>query len=137
MRSGGGTGDSACACWDARPMPRILPLLLALAAIALAAPAGALADAGLSASAGQLTLTSDSGVAAKLVISKRAGAFDCGAAFSAGCIQLSDPKPIRLGNSGCVATTSGDVGCSQNAFGSIKLVLGDGDDSAFVADGVI
>jgi len=119
-------------------MRRLLPLLLLLTATALAAPAGALADAGLSASAGQLTLTSDSGVAAKLVIAKRTGAFDCGNAFSAGCIQLTDPKPIRLGNSGCVVpTAAGAVACAPLAFASIKLVLGDGDDSAFVADGVI
>ena len=118
-------------------MRRLLPLLLLLTATALAAPAGALADAGLSAANGQLTLTSDSGVAAKLVISKRTGAFDCGNTFSGGCIQLTDPKPIRLGNSGCLTTAGGAVACNPNVFASIKLVLGDGDDHAFVADGVI
>lgn len=36
-----------------------------------------------------------------------------------------------------VPTAAGAVACNPNVFASIKLVLGDEDDSAFVADGVI
>ena len=114
---GGGTGDPASACWDARPMPRILPLLLVLAA-ALLAPARRLADAGLSARPASSRYL-DQRSAAELVISKQTGTFELRHRVQrrlhpALRPQADPPRQLRLR-----ADRRRGVACDPAAFASI------------------
>jgi len=117
-------------------MPRILPLLLVLAACALVAPPAASADGGLALSNNQIVFTSDINDAANLVITRQSGDLQCGVALSAGCIQFGDSQPVRVGSTGCAQLTPNVAACSLNAFTSIRLDLRDGDDFVVVGDNV-
>ena len=123
-------------------MPRILLLLLVLAATALAAPAVASADGGLTLANNQLTFTSDINDAANLVITRQTTAFECRASGSAvgavPCIQFGDSQDVRdqVAGAGCVQVIPNVAACDPAAFTSIRLDLRDGNDFAVVGSGV-
>jgi hypothetical protein len=123
-------------------MPRILPLLLVLAAFGLTAPAAALADGGLALSGSQLVYTSDINTAANLVITRQTTAFECRASGSSvgaiPCIQFGDSQAVRDGvaGAGCVQVIENVAACDPATFTSIRLTLRDGDDFADIGNAV-
>jgi len=123
-------------------MPRTLALLLAMVALGLAAPAGALADGGLALSGSQIVFTSDINTAANLVITRQTSAFECRAAGSSvgaiPCIQFADSQDVRdeVVGANCVSVIPNVAACNPAAFTSIRLDLRDGDDFVSVGSGV-
>ena len=118
-------------------MPRILPLLLVLAALGLVAPAGALADGGLALNGNQLVFTSDINTAANLVITRQTTAFECGSG-AIPCIQFADSQDVRdqVAGTGCVQVIPNVAACNPAVFTNIRLDLRDADDFAVVGAGV-
>jgi Ca2+-binding RTX toxin-like protein len=118
-------------------MSRILPLLLALAAIGLAAPAGALADGTVTLNGNQLVYESQPLTSADLFVTRRSAAFQCGTAPTP-CIQIADGQDVFEGvaGNGCVRVVDIVAACDPALFTSIVLKLKDGDDRAFVGAGV-
>src|SRR3954453_2850247 len=110
-------------------MPRILPLLVVLAAIGLAVPAGALADGTLTITNNQLVYESQALTSADLFVTRQNSALECGTAVRP-CIQIADGQDVNDGvaGAGCVRVIDIVAACDPALFATIALKLKDGDD---------
>jgi Ca2+-binding RTX toxin-like protein len=117
-------------------MPRILPLLLVLAATALVAPAAALADGTVTLDGGQLVYENKALTTSDLFVTRQIGTNLCGTAPQP-CILISDGQDVKdsVDGAGCVPVGA-SVACDPAVFTTIFLKLKDGDDRAFVGSGV-
>jgi Ca2+-binding RTX toxin-like protein len=117
-------------------MLRILPLLLVLAAVGLASPAGALAIGTVTLSSGQLKYENKALTSTDLFVQRQIGTNGCGVAVQP-CILISDGQEVfeSVDGNACVKV-SASVACDPAAFATIFLDLKDGDDRVFVGSGV-
>src|SRR5215217_3877479 len=117
-------------------MPRILPILLVLAATVLAAPAAALADGTVTLTGGQLRYENKALTTSDLFVTRSIGPVQCGTQVSP-CIQIADGQETTDGVAGtaCVQV-SAVVACDPAALTTIFLNLKDGDDRVFIGSGV-
>ena len=117
-------------------MPRILLLLLALAATALLAPTAALATGTVSLNGGQLRYENQALTTTDLFVQRQIGTNSCGTAPQP-CILISDGQNVFNGvvGAGCVSVGA-SVACDPAIFTTISLQLKDGDDRVFIGDGV-
>ena len=118
-------------------MPRILLLLLALAATALLAPTAALATGTVSLNGGQLRYENQALTTTDLFVQRQIGTNSCGTAPQP-CILISDGQNVFNGVVGaglCVGRRR-RVACDPAIFTTIPLQLKDGDDRVFIGDGV-
>src|SRR5215216_5034472 len=117
-------------------MRRLLPLLLSLAAIALAAPAGALATGTVTINGGQLVYENKALTTTDLFVSRQTGPNLCGTGTSP-CTLISDGQDVFDGvaGAGCVSVGA-SVACDPALFSTIFLNLKDGDDRVFVGSSV-
>jgi len=113
-------------------------LLWTVVAAAVALPATASADGGLTLVGGELRYDSDSQDAENLVITRQTAGFQCAPA-AAPCLQIANgPQDVRDNVAGatCVQVTSSVVSCDPSAVTSIFLKLDDGDDYVLMGNSV-
>jgi Ca2+-binding RTX toxin-like protein len=117
-------------------MPRILPLLLVVAAAALLAPSAALATGTVTVDGGQLVYENQALTTTDLFVQRQIGTNSCGTAPQP-CILISDGQNVNDGvaGAGCVSIGA-SVACDPAIFTTISLELKDGDDRVFIGDGV-
>ncbi|HET8951857.1 MAG TPA: calcium-binding protein [Solirubrobacteraceae bacterium] len=115
---------------------KTLPLILVLAAVVLAVPAGALASGTVTLSGGQLRYENVALTTTDLFVQRVVGTNGCGTAPQP-CLLISDGQDVNDGvaGAGCV-TVGASVACDPAVFSTIFLNLKDGDDRVFIGDGV-